>query len=613
MNNSCSIKCCLYNCFNKSLEDRYKQQIIEEIQKWVVSISKIIHRMSLIFNRFIMHCLQHDIEFPKFDSSLSNGLAKVGIKKSSRGSKKGFDELLNDIYENEFYDFPKMTRYTGDFQAVNYASQTYMTNFKVCTVTAFFSRQKNHIRLWCKINHIDPSHIYRILCEINGWSLSPSSRSHDIELSPMEKDFIDCHREYLNHPTNLHTYYLEKNIDGVLKYYYSILDFYTKNKIGKKFTLVPISKIKAHHIRIDAITLFNILKKINYNVDDASKRVNKDTMQAEWRQIFDIDRFETKNRKFDYGVMTDGIAISLLFTKNKKQQVSSENQKQLNQRLISIDPGRSNLITAYDWSNKKTYTLTGKQYYKEAGMTKRFKETQKYDMEVAHIIRKLSLNPIKSIVETDIYGYTQTIIRNYDKLWQHYTEKKRRRWDFTVFSRKQKVFSTFFKKFQNGDKTPVTVAYGAASFGCNGKGELSVPVKNIANECTKRFQTHFVDEYNTTKMCSDCHHKTHEVGYKKRIDEKKCHGKIRGLRWCPICRKLLNRDVNAAKNIGICFSSLENERPKYLSRTLNSQALPPVYIVEKRERIADSQLKAITSLKKCFSCIMSRHYFLEVI
>lgn len=255
-----------------------------------------------------------------------------------------------------------------------------------------------------------------------------------------------------------------------------------------------------------------------------------------------------------------------------------DTQTEKPKRLISIDPGRSNLIKGYDWELNECYNLTGKTYYLQSGINKSFQKTRRWDETISPVIEKLSRHPIRSIREQDNYFYMQTIIRNYDRLWCHYTALKRRRLDFTVYGGKNRPFDRFFNTMVVNGNVP-KIAYGACCISPTGKGEKSVPVKYIAKKCAERFPCSLEDEQYSTLMHYDCQTKTHAVC------DKKSRLQVRGLRWCSTCRKFIDRDLNACKNIGCSYMST-NGRPKYLTRNQPETIVdrPDLYIAEKREK-----------------------------
>ena len=95
-----------------------------------------------------------------------------------------------------------------------------------------------------------------------------------------------------------------------------------------------------------------------------------------------------------------------------------------------------------------------------------------------------------------------------------------------------------------GNKENPIIAYGAAKFPSTGRGELSAPTTSLFRACCRHFQhVVLVDEFRTSKTCSICGGDLASVKLRGVI--------VRGLHWCGStkCRRLLNRDYNAAVNI----------------------------------------------------------------
>ena len=104
------------------------------------------------------------------------------------------------------------------------------------------------------------------------------------------------------------------------------------------------------------------------------------------------------------------------------------------------------------------------------------------------------------------------------------------------------------------------VVYGAAKINPTGRGEISVPVKYVAKVCERHYHTVYENEYLSSKVCHMCHKRLHPVAIKVR---NKLHGgyPVRGLLWCPTCKKFVNRDKNATVNIECVFRA-GTDRPE---------------------------------------------------
>jgi transposase len=228
-----------------------------------------------------------------------------------------------------------------------------------------------------------------------------------------------------------------------------------------------------------------------------------------------------------------------------------------NTRIISIDPGRVNIITAYDQDKNRYYTLTRKYYYRACGMKSIVIKNNHRNLKIKGILEAISKTPTRSIDDGDWYRYQQLILRYYDQLWTTNTTEEKRRENFRVKRLKEKCLDRFLNGLQEKGESKPTLVYGAATINPTGKGELSVPIKYIYNKCSQRYNTIKVDERNTTLMHFKCREAT--IGVIQGREN------VRGLRWCPTCRELVSRDRNACKNIRRLYGCVE--RPKYLSET----------------------------------------------
>ena len=119
-----------------SLAGKIKEPLLrEEIDKWVLSISKITNKGSLVLNRTLIHCLSKGIELPDLTSqTFYTQCMTIGInKRKFKDVNKDLEETWNAV----FNDLPTIERYIGDKQAIAYASKTYATNFKNSLVHNF--------------------------------------------------------------------------------------------------------------------------------------------------------------------------------------------------------------------------------------------------------------------------------------------------------------------------------------------------------------------------------------------------------------------------------------------------------------------------------------------
>ena len=571
-----TVYCSLPQRLGWGLHDDCTSLLQEEIDNWVLSTSKETHRLSIIFNRLLLYLMSNNLDLPKFEDAFFNGIALHGMKKLNKQSKSGFSSLINDFCDNEFntqYEqYPTIERQHGDCQAIKIASTIYKTNFKNTTHVPFLTRQHKYIKVWSQVNNLNLENkvIRNVQSQINGW-ISLQTKTPEINRFILEE------RRLLGEPKNVDTDWLKSRMDMVLHYYYHILEYYTLTEQGSKFRLAPLCQIKSHFLTIDHVVLREILNNVRTKAREKdiefpgwiSTQINEKQMSNDvWKAVFSYDGLR-RRRSFSHQVNTDGTKICFHFQTTKKKisltnkrrrrtrQKKKEHDQEQDQRVIAIDPGRVNLIMAYDTEQKKYYRLTRQYYYRATGMKALIKRKNEENLRLKGVYEAMSRTPTKSIREKDWYNYQQIVVRHYDELWLLNTTEKRRREHFKVARLKEKCLDVFFNQFLlKGERKPV-VAYGAAGFNPTGKGELSVPVKYVYEKCRRKYRTEKENEKYSTIM----HHKCRRVTTAVMIGNEY----TRGLRWCPTCSELVSRDRNACLNIACSY--MEETRPMYLCDT----------------------------------------------
>ncbi len=581
----------------KEWNEDCREILRDEINKWILSTSQITHRLSLFFNRLLIYLLQHNKTLPAFNDALFTGMAMCGMKKTSKTSKEDYATLIQDFYDNEFNteygQFPTITRQRGDCQAIVIAANKYKTNFLNACQVPFYNRQISFINVWLRVHNIEITDkiAKHIQWAINGWrprNYEPPAFSQVVE------QFISDQRQILGNPINVNETWLERNVATVITYYYHVLKFYTEAGQGRKFTLAPVSRIKCHFLTIDKTVLRELLINVRSRAgdlfpSDVSAAIDTDNLLTDevWKSVFDYEGLRQR-RRFGYQVETDGVKICFHFQYTKKKAKKSSKRRRYKQqhntvqRVIAIDPGRANLITAYDTESEEYFRLSRGEYYSSSGMNSRLKRVQARMLHLKGLYEAMSKTPTRSASERDWYLYQQLLTKHYDRIWKAHTTVASRRDAFRVSCLKQRCLDRFFNKFIKDGEKPI-VAYGASSFNPTGKGEKSVPVKYVYKKCCERFHTVKEDERFSTKMHYKCQQTTTCVAL-----EKPCFG-LRGLRWCPTCRELVSRDPNACKNIA--FSFQQEERPAYLCDTYPR----PEHIPTKILRMGASTQRAVST------------------
>jgi len=534
-----------------------EKKLMPEIQQWVSTVSRITNKGSIVFNRLLLYCLNAKKPLPDLtDQTLYLQCFNIGVGRVNKSIPE-----LEETWNTHFKGFPKLEKCRGDIQAYVYASKQYMTNFKNSLVYAFEGRQKAFIRHWCEQNKLTKEECYAIRCAINQWGCRT-------EVPESAKLFVEQQRKLLGTTEEgiTHTW-LGANMTNIVHYFYSILKYNEQFEETRRFTLAPVSRIKRHFLTIDTTVLFEMMK--NLKLLDCDKSTFLEMKSDQFESVFRIQGLCRKG-EFSHMIETDGVSACFHFKVPKLEVETGNRQLKKSNRVIAIDPGRSNLmfgVEKLEDGSTKTYKLTRNEFYTNAGMKTCNRKTAKWekDIEAAELIFRQ--HSLKTTNEDDWTAFLKDYSTVYKTLWEGKTQKKWARERFRVYCLRNKTLDKFFQTM-NGPEKPI-IAYGAAKFNPNNKNELSAPTTYLSKRCAIHFPTVFVDEYNTTKVCSCCDSKLSPVV----IDGQE----RRGLRWCcsTKCRTFRNRDLNAALNILRCFKSATN-RPQSLCRNSRSETKPSV-------------------------------------
>ena len=283
---------------------------------------------------------------------------------------------------------------------------------------------------------------------------------------------------------------------------------------------------------------------------------------------------------------------------------------------------------------KKTFSLSRGQYLVDSG-TRKFNETKaKWFLPLQGHFTNFSKHSLKNGNPEDVIMYLDAYNQCSDQWWSLALKKRESRAKMQSYIGKRKTIDRFFAQVKKcmdktwGKEKKKVIAYGHAGphMKPSGKGEMSVPTSSTYKACKRIFgptNTIIEDESYTTKICSCCkceklpvfinpknqlcayenrkqvkeeEKETIEKIIKERKDkenrrkggkeiiekeekqkdekEKKLYyPEVRGLRFCPKCRKFLNRDKESAKTIGLLhiLRSTLNVRPNCFCKKTKSK------------------------------------------
>jgi len=385
--------------------------------------------------------------------------------------------------------------------------------------------------------------------------------------------------------------WLKSNQVNVIKYYYHILsdldiavkrnkvlnEIETKDRIDpKRFTLAPLMRIKSQFIMIDIKVLYHLMKSSGLIAETLTEEIFQQFQRDHFMSVFQVKEKnghrdnQSKEHRLKVMVQTDGVSACFHYevqkteeekNKNKKRKVIHSNNSSIDgqQRVIAIDPGRTNIVYGVEMNEdnttiRKQYKLTRSHFYTLGGITQANKRTKVWQKEIENEEKVFMQHSRKTANIQEWKLFLNDYLRVYDALWESKTKKKRGRERFRLYSLKRGVLDRFFRTMQVDGETKPIIAYGNATFSPTGSGECAVPTTTAYKVCSRHFTTRFVDEFRTSKLCSCCDETLRKVCYSEEDEDGSVKTKeIRGLRWCTTTRMFRNRDLNAAINIHRCY------------------------------------------------------------
>lgn len=538
-----------------------REVMLQLLDEQVESLSQMMVRGSMVANEVLLTCLRGNLPLP----DLSTNFFRHCIVGKSNNPQ------ISHVLDTRFQNHPLIERVKGDWAAINILTNRYVVNVKNSFHVPFLDRQKAFLIKWLEHRELDKYYRYDITCEINGWARTTP------RVFPSEvHELIKRHRQLLQEPQDLHPKLLDPHI--VVCYYHELQCFY--DNIGcARISLIPLCTPKRHFMTIDSTVLLNMLinvvEKMGENApcwikdivlydkmcDDAI-HVCRDEM---WRNTFGLKKLNTSSkRQFDYQIDTDGISACFHFSYPKPPDQTERDQNDRSslmdaKRIISIDPGRTNMVTAYDTYLDRFFTFTRKHYY--SSFRGSMEKLKAWEQKMKPINEEMSEFSLRSANAVKCEGYRNVYFKWYFDIWRSRLALNRARESLNVFFKKRKVLDQFFAKMRGPKDLPKPkIAYGAASIRPHAHGEMSVPVKYVLKVCKKFYDTTMVNEYLTTKTHEVCGSRMHPV----RNEGEPANHWIRGLYWCQTCRKFVNRDRNAALNILLAARCIEG-RPNHLA------------------------------------------------
>lgn len=243
--------------------------------------------------------------------------------------------------------------------------------------------------------------------------------------------------------------------------------------------------------------------------------------------------------------------------------------------LIAIDPGMRSLCTAVSdggVKNKKkkkamqaarvprqvgvetVHAISTREYRHLAGMNKARFWHENLKKRKKHYARAINSIPSYKTSSFEVYVWRLKIFwKHVSFLLKFCADNAFLKWRFFQSRMKEKAADAMAKRLVPIASPRVLVGYGDWSRRDGISGHASSPVKGFRKALKKRATVVPIDEYRTSKLCSNCHSPLEQALLPtKTKDNEVVLKKTRNVLRCPTssCKaNFWNRDVNAARNI----------------------------------------------------------------
>lgn len=569
-----------------------KKKINEAIQKRVVAYSQRMNMASIVLSG-IIKTLFHNVEdvasvvVPDITAQTFGRQLMLGTKEAHRP----FD-VIKQYYETHPQCNKVLQRHETDKNIYSAGAKTYTTNLKNSLKMNLSPRMKKFTKQFGDLNGLSKEESSGIFFQINGWPLPCGLGC----LYPSRESIVNVVKEHrrvlgLSDGQSITTNWLKEssNVEKMVRYYVLLNRFKEDNGLPT-FTIVPMCRMGLHFITIDSTTLYGLMKELQLIKNSLSFETFFDMKDEHWKTFFKIEKLQGHN-KFTNTLQTDGISVCTHFVrpineqdifqrdmkplsgdKKRRKKVLPTVELQPNDRIIGIDPGRSNIIFAVepnDDGSSKRYVLTRKRYYSESGIFASRKRNETWSKSIKNNLISMSTVSTKGVNLNNHETFISVYMDNYDALWNEYFKTRWARQRLRLYGGKKRVFAKLFNEIKNHDiSRRVVIAYGSATFAPGGKGEISVPTSTTFKNFARTFPTVVVDEFRSTKIHSE------DGSLLKNVKRRDTNELLRGLLWCDSTNntKFVNRDLNAAINIRRCL--VNPVRPLELTRVPGQLRLP---------------------------------------
>jgi hypothetical protein len=581
-------------CKNNLLADT----IVEDILPKINTISFLSYKL---LNYHFTRLLEENKPLPEIKQNL---FYQACCMVSRLKYTKDTTDTTTELYES----FSQMKEYITDaLPARDYLCLGYITNLNKLQLTMtnnhlklnFYNRFRKYLKL--RTGETDNAVVYHWLKDI-----------YEVKYEG-KNTFILYMREWLKYtPTEAN---IVKHSNHFVKIYYSILkefEKYPETKGVRTFTLLPHKQgFTQSHITICNAGLENTLKYIANELKCANNNIDSgldvkkfaENSSDYWKELFNITKYETKNKKFGYTILTDGKSVVLQMRKPlQPEKTSTQYTEQQYDNFLGIDPGIRALITSYD-TNDKVIQVSTREYRHKSKMISACKKRENWYKRWEHYDEWKLIPTIKTSKSRVMREYFKYVFPRLRTFTEFHIEKGFRNLNFTSYCRSKATLAKICERISGVTKKTkhVKTLVGFGDYSQQHglvKSHPTTPILRLKKELRRYCKVVDIDEYKTSKTCSSCNKEI--VLYRNRIQRKKMgvlepiakmtniHSVIRCKHnECKLC--CMDRDINASKNIlGLLLNQYRGEERPVCFRPEKIAVKPRKS--DKRAKACDSPL-----------------------
>jgi len=530
---------CVKMSFNSLVENNYLNGGIQEI---VLNINKICFLSYQLLNYHFTRLIQEKKQLPEITQNLFyQACSTVSVMRERKENIDTTDEIYISFsqYKEQLGELPFRDRMGNLINNLN-RQQITMTNNHLAL--NFYKRFHKYLEL--KTGETRKGIIYKWLKDI--YAVEYKGKNF----------FIMKMRELLKYTPSEEN--IKKHSNHFIGIYYKILQTFEKYPYMKKvrtFNLLPTkNSFTLSTIEICSSCLKDI---ISYFTKQPVPKDFDENKLVYWYELFKIEKYETKERKFAYTVYTDGKVGVVRLRKPKFEAPKAKEIKNINyEQLVGIDPGVRSLQTSCNDEGRVIETTTP-SYRHDCKMKYACKKREMWYKNWEHYEMWKNIPSFKTTNMERMRNYFTHVYPHMNIIFQFHLYKNFRGLSFRSYCRGKATMHKICESIVGKKRTLIGFGDFSQQHGLV-KKHPTAPIKKFRNELRKYCDVVEIDEYNTSKTCNYCY-KPIEL-YKNKIIRKMRDGTYTKARLsqinsvircklneCKLC--CMDRDINASKNI----------------------------------------------------------------